>query len=396
MNSIIAALYGDPNAPGSTTLPTPGQFDPGYVGSFGWYRDEAQRAAAQAEFDAAGSTEERSNQLITDMYYGGTAEEDRRVLTQAELENGWVDALGRYRQGIPAETRSEEELAAIRYRNLSHDWYNAGMEHFEQPFELTNEWDISDNVNVYGNPEWMNAANAYLRANNGGNATISPWINTFQQDRIGTYNLIKDADYNAFLGSQGRRQSNVDGYRDDSIAGWFKNAFAGKDQISNRNDAIRSLRIWNENEGGGGVGLNKATDVMTKQYFDQLDLANKYGLTWEQAGAVANQNYSESSSPPVNPGNGAVLPGNGTALPGNGMLSRQNSNWMDVLNRGGAQNWDSLLGQYTYNSPLDWASMDNQTVQTEFSDLFDTGGMFTKGKNRDLIYAKLMENMGRV
>jgi len=128
---------------------------------------------------------------------------------------------------------------------------------------------------------------------------------------------------------------------------------------------------------------------MTKQYFDQLDLANKYGLTWEQAGAVANQNYNESGGSPVNPGNETVLPGNG-------MLSRQNSSWMDVLNRGGADNWDSLLGQYTYNSPLDWASMDNQTVQTQFSDLFDSGGMFTQGKNRDLIYAKLMENMGRV
>ena len=78
------------------------------------------------------------------------------------------------------------------------------------------------------------------------------------------------------------------------------------------------------------------------------------------------------------------------------MLSRQNSSWLDVLNRGGAQNWDSLLGQYTFNGPLDWASMDNETVQAQFSDLFDSGGMFTQGKNRDLIYAKLMENMGRV
>ena len=339
-----------------------------------------------------GNTPRDPDNFITDMYYGGTAEEDRRVITPEEFRNGWVDALGRYHQGRLSfgEMGMTDEMAQqIRYRNLSHDWYNAGMEHFEQPFELTNEWDISDNVNAYGNPEWMNAAEAYIRANNGGNATISPWINTFQQDRIGTYNLIKDADYNAFLGSQGRRQSNVDGYRDDSIAGWFKNAFAGKDQINNRNDAIRSLRIWNENGDNGGVGLNKATDVMTKQYFDQMDLANKYGLTWEQAGAVANQNYNES-------GGSSVNPGNETVLPGNGMLSRQNSSWMDVLNRGGAQNWDSLLGQYTYTSPLDWASMDNQTLQTQFSDLFDSGGMFTQGKNRDLIYAKLMENMGRV
>jgi hypothetical protein len=79
------------------------------------------------------------------------------------------------------------------------------------------------------------------------------------------------------------------------------------------------------------------------------------------------------------------------------MLSYQDSSWQDVLNRGGASldNWDSLLGQYTYDSPLNWASMSDQEVENSFGNLFDNGGMFTQGKNRDLIYATLMENLGR-
>jgi hypothetical protein len=355
-----------------------------------------RKKAAVEEANTPKSVEERSKELIKNMYGGYNGQFGGRVLTPDEIQFGYTNALGEYRQGRPSLAQlglTEEEAQRRRFRNLSHEWYESGMDHFEQPWELTDEWDISDNAVAYGNPEWMEKAKQYVNGLAGQN-TVSPWLNTFQQDRIGTYNLIKDADYNAFLGAFGERQSNVDGYRDDSIAGWFKNAFAGKDQIRNRSRAITDLRLWNENSDSAGipnpgVGLNKATDVMTKQYFDQLDLANKYGLTWEQAGAVANQNYNESGGSPVNPGNETVLPGNG-------MLSHQNSSWMDVLNRGGAPNWDSLLGQYTYNSPLDWASMDNETVESQFSELFDTGGMFTQGKNRDLIYAKLMENMGRV
>lgn len=164
-----------------------------------------------------------------------------------------------------------------RYRALSHDWYNSGMDQFQGPFELTNQWDISDNVNSYGNPAWMNAATDYVDSI-AGQSTISPWVDTYQQDRIGTLNYVKNPEYNAFLGGRGNLQSSVPGYRDDSIAGYFKEAFSDPAQIKNRNDAIRNLRIWNENAGNGGVGLNKATDPMTKQYFDELRLNELYGL----------------------------------------------------------------------------------------------------------------------
>ena len=384
------------NDPTNKTVETP------YTSSFDYYRvmqsardaeaarlaEEARlRELAAAEFAAAGSVEERSNQLITDMYYGGTAEEDRRVITPAELKTGYVNSSGEY---VPGRATSfgdmgmaEDDAQKIRYRNLSHDWYNAGMDYFTGSREIGKN-DFGDNIHAYGNGDIYDEAMRYVREVYGtpeGQGVMTPWINTFDHDRLGTYNFVRDPDYNAFLGQFGRKQSNVDGYRDDSIAGWFKNAFAGQDQIRNRSDAIRDLRIWNENKGNGGVGLNKATDVMTKQYFDQLDLANKYGLTWEQAGAVVDSNGGGSNG--INSGNG--------------MLSYQDSSWQDVLNRGGASldNWDSLLGQYTYDSPLNWASMSDQEVENSFGNLFDNGGMFTQGKNRDLIYATLMENLGR-
>lgn len=355
-------------------------------------QEEARlRELAAAEFAAAGSVEDRSKNLIKNMYGAYNGEFGGRVLTPDEIRYGYTNALGDYVEGRPTLAQlglTEEEAEQIRFRNLSHDWYNSGMDLFEQPFELTNEWDISNNSGAYGNPEWMEKAQQYVNGLAGGN-TLSPWVNTFQHDRIGTYNFVKDPEYNAFLGQFGRKQSNVDDYRDDSIAGWFKNAFAGEDQVTNRRNAINSLRNWNENEGNGGYGLNRATDVMTKQYFDQMDLANKYGLTWEEAGAVID------ATTPI-----GTTPNNGGSnnLPGTGMLTNQQSSWQDVLNRGGAslENWDSLLGQYTYNSLLDWASMDNATVESSFGELFDSGGMFTRGKNRDLIYAKLMENLGRV
>lgn len=383
------------NDPTAKTVTAP------YEGSFGYYRNlqnvknaeaarlqhEADlRAQAAAEFAAAGTSEERSKTFLANMYHGGTPEEDRRVLTQDEIKNGWVDSTGAYhsgRQSFADYGMASEDSQATRHRQASHDWYTSGMDLFEGPYAITNEWDLSDNASVYGNPDWMQRATDHVNGIAGRN-TISPWVDTFQHDRIGTYNLVRDSDYNAFLGSEGARQSGIDGYTDDSIAGYFKNAFAGQDQVGNRTDAIRSLRQWNE--GGAGDGLNKATDVMTKQYFDQLDLANKYGLTWEQAGAVIDSN------------GGTATGGSNDLASGNGMLSHQKSSWMDVLNRGTAslENWDSLLGQYTYDSPLNWAGMSDQEVENSFGNLFDNGGMFTQGKNRDLIYATLMENLGRV
>ena len=379
----------------SVDVPYTSSFD--YFNNLQGYRDAEQlrlaeearlRELAAAEFAAAGSVEERSKQLIKNMYGAYNGEFGGRVLTPDEIQYGYVNALGEYVEGRPtlAQLGMTDEMAAeIRHRNLSHDWYNAGMDYFQGSRDIGRN-DFGDNIHAYGNGDIYDEAMAHVRAmfnipNDQG--VMSPWINTFDHDRYDTYNFVKDPNYNAFLGQFGRKQSNVDGYRDDSIAGYFKNAFAGQDQIKNRNSAINDLRVWNENEGNGGVGLNKATDVMTKQYFDQMDLANKYGLTWEQAGAVVDANT---------PNNGGS-----NNLPGAGMLTNQESSWQDVVNRGGAslENWDSLLGQYTYNTPLDWASMDNATVESSFGELFDNGGMFTQGKNRDLIYAKLMENLGR-
>ena len=338
--------------------------------------EQEERDRKRAAVEAANTPkplEERSRDLIAGLYGGGPGD---RVLTQEEINTGYTNALGEYVPAQYQDTRSEEELAEMRARNLSRQWYRQGMDSFEgsTPVGYTS---FADNTDVFGNHDIRNEALQHARRLLGtpdGQGSISPWISTFHGDRLNTYNYVRDADYNAFLGTHGGKQSSYDDYRDDSIAGWFKNAFAGDDQVRNRASAIRDVNSLDQ-------GLSRSSDVMTQQYFDQLDLANKYGLTWEQAGAVVDSNGGGS--------NGLTS--------GNGMLSYQDSSWQDVLNRGGASldNWDSLLGQYTYDSPLNWANMSDQEVENSFGNLFDNGGMFTQGKNRDLIYATLMENLGR-
>ena len=353
-----------------------------------------RKKAAVEEANTPKSVEERSKELIKNMYGAYNGEFGGRVLSEDEIKTGYTNALGNYVAGSPSleDLVTPEELARRRHMASSRYFYGSGLDLFEGSREI-GEHDFNDNRAVSGKGEIKEEAFEHIRNMLGlekDRAMISPWINTFDWDRFDTYNLVRDSDYNAFLGDTGGMQSQTNGYRDDSIAGYFKNAFSGADQVKNRDRALDDLMSWKRN----GGGFNAGTDQMTKQYFDQMDLANKYGLSWEQAGAVANQNYNESGGSPVNPGTPHIADNEPNSS--NGMLSRQNSSWLDVLGRGGAQNWDSLLSQYTYNTPLDWSSMNNEDVQTQFSDLFDSGGMFTQGKNRDLIYAKLMENLGRV
>ena len=375
-----------------------------YFNNLQAYRDaEAARLAeearlrelAAAEFAAAGSVEDRSKQLIKNMYGAYNGEFGGRVLTEDEIKNGYTNALGDYVPGSPSisDLVSEDQLARQRHMASSQYFYNVGLDHFTGSREVGRH-DFNRNRHATGKGDIKDEAFDHIRAMLGADpdaAIGAPWINTYDWDRYDTYNLIRNNDYNAFLGGNGGMQSSANGYTDDSIAGWFKNAFAGQDQVKNRSKAISSLSQFTGTD-GAGAGLNKATDLMTKQYFDQMDLANKYGLTWEEAGALNNLGGGQGS-----PGDPSVLIDD-TPMP-NGMLTTPvESSWLDVLNRGGAslENWDSLLGQYTYNTPLDWASMDNETVESSFGELFDSGGMFTQGKNRDLIYAKLMENLGRV
>ena len=197
---------------------------------------------------------------------------------------------------------------AIRQRQSSHNWYYGGMDHFNPSMETSK----NDSHEDYANSSpWLEEANAYLASVNGGNQWIDPWIATFDHDRGGTFNAIKEDNYNPFVGNEGawidpNSEHGVDarssingtgvGYRDDSIAGWFKDAFAGEDMIKHRRDAVIGLNQWNGQErnpdynssmdrgekwrNGKGHGLNKATTRMSQQYFDEMGLAEKYGLTY--------------------------------------------------------------------------------------------------------------------
>jgi len=188
--------------------------------------------------------------------------------------------------------------AKIRARQASHDWYTGGMDHYSGPV---------------GGDSWKAEAEGWLLDRNG-RPTISPWINTFDHDAENTFNRMREANYNPFLGSEGRwvgdEQAGIgelNGYNDDSIAAWFKNTFAGEDMIKHRRQALGTLNHWSSNvgdpnkgyydmeddtgaavllnnpngyDGPGGRGINKATKRMSKRYFDEMRLGEKFGLTY--------------------------------------------------------------------------------------------------------------------
>jgi hypothetical protein len=187
--------------------------------------------------------------------------------------------------------------AKIRARQASHDWYTGGMDHYNGPVDNGHEWRAAAS-------SWVNDRN--------GRPTISPWINTFDHDAENTFNRMREANYNPFLGSEGRwvgdEQQGIgelNGYNDDSIAAWFKNAFAGEDMVKHRSDALRTLNGWNgqvRNEdwnqsmdrserwkNGQGHGINKGTTRMSRKFFDEMGLGEKFGLEWVEPESGASK-----------------------------------------------------------------------------------------------------------
>ena len=157
---------------------------------------------------------------------------------------------------------------AIRERQMSHDFYRSGIDHY------AGEYDEAAMSN------WVNQL--------AGQNTTSPWINVTDDARQSTYNAYMEDNYNPFIGNEGAwvtpegndiRGSNngtAEGYRDDSISAYLKHAFSGEDQVQNRADALRAFQQWNGTE----RGINPATTKMHQRHFDSLGLAD-YGLEYE-------------------------------------------------------------------------------------------------------------------
>lgn len=177
----------------------------------------------------------------------------------------------------------------IRARQASHDWYTNGMDHYTGPVDNGHEWKAAAG-------QWVNDRN--------GKPTVSPWINTFDRDSQNTFERMRQDNYNPFLGNEGGwvgedgTVSGVsEGYLDDSIAGWFKQQFAGDDMVQHRRAALEALHSWNgqvRNEYGGwddgaGRDINKATTRMSKKFFDEMGLGDKFGLEWVQPESGASQ-----------------------------------------------------------------------------------------------------------
>jgi hypothetical protein len=189
------------------------------------------------------------------------------------------------------------DAAKIRARQASHDWYTGGMDHYGGPVDNGHEWRAAAG-------QWVNDRN--------GKPTISPWINTFDHDAENTFNRMREDNYNAFLGSEGRwvgdEQAGIgelNGYRDDSIAAWFKEQFAGDDMVKHRADALRTLNGWNTQVrnpdyqsnmdrsekwmNGQGHGINKGSTRMSRKFFDEMGLGDKFGLEWVEPESGASK-----------------------------------------------------------------------------------------------------------
>jgi hypothetical protein len=227
---------------------------------------------------------------------------------------------------------------------------------------------------------------------------------------------MREANYNPFLGSEGRwvgdEQQGIgelDGYNEDSIAAWFKNAFAGDDMVKHRREALDTLNGWNTQVrnpnyqsnmdrserwmNGQGHGINKATERMTEEYFNQMGLGDKFGLEWqEMAGSVPNPVHSTGVTP-----TGAIHSNSdGTGVTPTGMMAA--TSWLDTLKDGVSafnENWNAnRRGRPTGMMSNLSQGPRRDSSPDAFSSLPSQGMMKQDGPNRDLVYAKLMEKLG--
>ena len=186
----------------------------------------------------------------------------KESLADAE-KSGVTDYYSAQGQGM-----SREQSRAIRERQMSHDFYRSGLDHY------AGEYDEA-------------AIRSYVNERAGQN-TISPWVNIRDGERQSSYDAYMEDNYNPFIGNEGAwvtpegndlRGSNngtAEGYRDDSISAYLKHAFSGEDQVQNRANALNAFKKWNGTE----RGINTATTRMNQRHFDSLGLGD-FGLEYE-------------------------------------------------------------------------------------------------------------------
>ena len=222
--------------------------------------------------------------------------------------------------GIPAD-----QARAIRERQMSHDFYRSGIDHYAGEYDEAAMFDFINQM-----PHITQT-------------TTSPWINVTDDARQSTYNAFMEDNYNPFIGNEGAwvtpegndiRGSNngtAEGYRDDSISAYLKNAFAGQDQVQNRANALRNFKKWNGTE----RGINTATTRMSRQHFNDLGLG-EFGLEYEEpeSGASKMLNGTAGNGPSkaaqMLQGNGGVGGRAGEMLRG-GLLSGGGEAVRDVI-----------------------------------------------------------------
>ena len=157
---------------------------------------------------------------------------------------------------------------AIRERQVSHDLYRSGIDHYNGEYDERAMFDFVNQM-------------PHITQN-----TTSPFINVTDDAKQASYDAYMESNYNPFIGNEGAwvtpegndvRGSNngtAKGYRDDSISAYLKHAFAAEDQVENRANAMQAFRKWQLE------GVNPATTRMHQRHFDALGLAD-FGLEYE-------------------------------------------------------------------------------------------------------------------
>jgi hypothetical protein len=160
------------------------------------------------------------------------------------------------------------------------------------------DWQYLENDRYYtGKDQLTQRGWDYIREQNGGQASISPFIDTFDHDVDRQLQYLGDSNWNPFYGNKGRiHQDMIDrdrelGRRGDeltayeqrkegNIADYMYNAFGDSSMIKHRSNALRNWNSWKSD--------NKINDKslyarrMDQGTFNRLGLGDM-GLTFDSS-----------------------------------------------------------------------------------------------------------------
>ena len=180
---------------------------------------------------------------------------------------------GMHYQGDMTQSKTQADYSAEDWQSLTHDRYYTGKD------QLT--------------PEGFN----YIREQNGGRATVSPFSDTFDHDIDRQLQYLGDSNYNPFYQNRGwihqdmldrdrelgRRGAELTAYeqrKEGNIADYMYNAFGDASMIKHRGTALNN---WNQWKTDNKLNENAMyTRKMDQRTFNTLGLGDM-GLTFDNS-----------------------------------------------------------------------------------------------------------------